>query len=521
LYSFNTKGNLEYRADNLTNQKEVFGYDGLNRLTSWNVYQNSALEKQNSLVYDANGNIETRSDIDNLTMNYGENGKPHALTSISGKPDAFPSDSLTVTYTDFKKIATLSESNKFYALSYGVDDERRKSIYTVGGTTKLTRYYLGDYEEEVDAAGNVRQIHYLSGGAVFIRNNSKDSLLYGYSDNQGSLIALTDENGTVLERYAYDPWGQRRNPDDWTAADFRTGWRLNRGYTMHEHLDAFAIINMNGRVYDPLTGMFFSPDPQLQDPGNWLNYNRYGYCINNPLKYTDPTGEIFGSIFTFLWEGTKAVVKSTRDFVKTAFFEGGLDPTSSNARQNAWDNYGDDFRGYWTDFDPTKSGNKTNNAIKIDAGLFLHIPGWETPQTILGNLVSHTRNLSGNVDNVEIRNGVVLVNDNDPSSRRRWGMTLGPYINSENIEVGDDMYWHELGHSIQSRILGPLYITKVGIPSLMSATFGSDEYHSNSWYEVWANRLGGVPESNEYPRDYRRNNFWYWWWITTLPIYPN
>ena len=47
---------------------------------------------------------------------------------------------------------------------------------------------------------------------------------------------------------------------------------------------------MNGRVYDPLTAMFFSPDPFIQAPGNWLNYNRYGYCMNNPTRYTDPTG---------------------------------------------------------------------------------------------------------------------------------------------------------------------------------------------------------------------------------------
>jgi len=36
--------------------------------------------------------------------------------------------------------------------------------------------------------------------------------------------------------------------------------------------------------------MFFSPDPFVQAPGNWLNYNRYGYCMNNPTNYTDPTG---------------------------------------------------------------------------------------------------------------------------------------------------------------------------------------------------------------------------------------
>jgi hypothetical protein len=52
---------------------------------------------------------------------------------------------------------------------------------------------------------------------------------------------------------------------------------------------------MNGRVYDPLTAQFFSPDNYIQDPGNWLNYNRYSYCINNPLRYTDPSGEVFGA----------------------------------------------------------------------------------------------------------------------------------------------------------------------------------------------------------------------------------
>ena len=48
---------------------------------------------------------------------------------------------------------------------------------------------------------------------------------------------------------------------------------------------------MNGRVYDPLTAQFFSPDPFIQAPDNWLNYNRHSYCFGNPFKYTDPSGE--------------------------------------------------------------------------------------------------------------------------------------------------------------------------------------------------------------------------------------
>jgi len=43
-------------------------------------------------------------------------------------------------------------------------------------------------------------------------------------------------------------------------------------------------------LYDPLTAMFFSPDPFIHAPENWLNYNRYGYCMNNPTRYTDLSG---------------------------------------------------------------------------------------------------------------------------------------------------------------------------------------------------------------------------------------
>ncbi len=110
-------------------------------------------------------------------------------------------------------------------------------------------------------------------------------------------MALANEQGQVVERYAYDPWGNRRKPNDWSQPDTRTSWIINRGFTMHEHLDMFGIINMNGRVYDPLTSMFLSPDPFVQAPDNWLNFNRYSYCLNNPFSYTDPSGEFIFSLF--------------------------------------------------------------------------------------------------------------------------------------------------------------------------------------------------------------------------------
>ena len=161
----------------------------------------------------------------------------------------------------------------------------------------LTRYYMGNYEEEI-RNGNTRKIHYIIGGnglaAIYVQNGGQDTLYYAHTDYQGTLVALTLPNGTVKERYAYDPWGNRRNPTNWTQRDTRAAFIFNRGYTLHEHLPEFSLINMNGRVYDPLTSMFFSPDPYLQAPGDWLNFNRYSYALNNPFKYNDPSGEFLG-----------------------------------------------------------------------------------------------------------------------------------------------------------------------------------------------------------------------------------
>jgi RHS repeat-associated protein len=53
----------------------------------------------------------------------------------------------------------------------------------------------------------------------------------------------------------------------------------------------FGLINMNARLYDPAIGRFLAPDPHVPDGSNSLDYNRYMYARNNPLVYSDPSGE--------------------------------------------------------------------------------------------------------------------------------------------------------------------------------------------------------------------------------------
>ena len=67
---------------------------------------------------------------------------------------------------------------------------------------------------------------------------------------------------------------------------------LDRGYTGYEHLASVGLIHMNGRLYDPTLHRFLMPDNYIQDPFNTQNFNRYGYCLNNPLVYVDKNGEI-------------------------------------------------------------------------------------------------------------------------------------------------------------------------------------------------------------------------------------
>ena len=91
---------------------------------------------------------------------------------------------------------------------------------------------------------------------------------YVLKDHLGSYETIITP-GKEVEKLSFDPWGRRRNPVDWTYDNVPTNYTFSRGYTGHEHLDYFDLINMparrsasgggNGRVYDPWLGRFLSP----------------------------------------------------------------------------------------------------------------------------------------------------------------------------------------------------------------------------------------------------------------------
>ena len=121
-------------------------------------------------------------------------------------------------------------------------------------------------------------------------------MYYTLKDHQGSLEAVI--HGNTEERLSYDPWGSRRNTTDFGYDNIT--YTFDRGYTLHEHYEEFDLINMNGRMYDPIIGRMLSPDIVVQDEQSSQAYNRYSYCLNNPLRFTDPSGYVvrgYSSLF--------------------------------------------------------------------------------------------------------------------------------------------------------------------------------------------------------------------------------
>jgi len=109
-----------------------------------------------------------------------------------------------------------------------------------------------------------------------------------------SIILITDNIVNFVAEYTYDAWGQMRNPVNWQV--YAQGSQPTmafggRGYTGHEQLNQFGIINMNARLYDPLLARFLAPDAQVSAPETSNGFNRYLYASNNPMMYVDINGE--------------------------------------------------------------------------------------------------------------------------------------------------------------------------------------------------------------------------------------
>ena len=291
-YDFDIQtGNLNSRTDNTRHLTETFGYDNLNRLSSIG---------QQQITYASNGNITQMPGMGSMQYNHAD--RPYQVTMLTPDGNTVPLRSQTVTYNSIQRPDEISENGIKASLTYNADGDRIKMIVDSGGSTLLTRYYF-DGKYEIDGVkGNAAQRLFIGGDAysapaVYVKeeNSSEWKIYYICRDYLGSITHIANADGTLKQELSYDAWGRLRNPE--TQVAYAPGTEpalfLGRGYTGHEHLPQFGLINMNARLYDPVLGRFLSPDPYVQMPDFTQNFNRYSYCLNNPLCYVDKDGESF------------------------------------------------------------------------------------------------------------------------------------------------------------------------------------------------------------------------------------
>ena len=269
-----------------------FTYDNADRL---NLVQ---YNNQNifSTSYAPNGNITFKNDMGSYT--YDNTSKPHAVTSVQNTDNLINYNDQYITYNPWGKVEGVwqTDNTDFYSYSieYGPDLQRVTSGLGKTYHTEYEKFYWDDYEEKT-TDGITTRYYYVYGGdglaGLYMEtdvpniNEVDTHSLAAMTDHLGSITAMADNSDWCYEA-GYDMWGKRS-----AQYVFCDDFGFDRGFTGHEHIDALGLIDMNGRMYDPLQGRFLSPDNYIQSPGNPQNYNRYSYCLNNPLKYTDPDGE--------------------------------------------------------------------------------------------------------------------------------------------------------------------------------------------------------------------------------------
>jgi hypothetical protein len=132
---------------------------------------------------------------------------------------------------------------------------------------------------------------------------------------------------------------------------------------------------------------------------------------------------------------------------------------------------------------------------------------WEILQTGFGHTWTQLRNTFGGIDRVDYLGGATFATNENQDKRN--GISMSNFINInisdeilgdfESRVISDPLFMHEYGHTFDSEIFGISYLLIVGLPSLVSAgtakqihgePFGVNT-HDFRWYEMSANRHAG------------------------------
>ena len=299
-YTYDQVGNLTKTWDNgvAINQSTCHGYDNKNQLKwSYTRGTNSACSGENSAgpdpyrvdyAYALNGNITSATGDKTPGGNYtygAGNAGPHAVTNANGRTfsydnagnmtsrDRHGTGTQTLTYTLQNRLKTINGAGTSMTALYDAEGNRVKRTLNGNHT-----YYLG---ETYETNGTTSTIHHRLGGQ-HIGSTIGGTFTANVTDHLGS-AGITRNSSTGATNIArYQPFGQVRGNTD----PIGSGHPFDIGFTGQTNDPGTELIDYNARHYDPTLARFPMADPVLDGT------NRYTYVRNNPLRFTDPTGNV-------------------------------------------------------------------------------------------------------------------------------------------------------------------------------------------------------------------------------------
>lgn len=309
-YDYSGSGLLTARQDRLIDASEAFEHDFVKRLKVWTTTSGSSQSKY-EYNYDDTGNLLSRVTLQGPGLSrwntYGEAGAymgAHALTSSTvgstvgrytydrqGNQTSGPGR--VIDFTAFNLPRRVLGPEAVATFDYDAFHRRARKV-TTGGLETIT---LGDGYERRSARGSptahVFRIHG-SGRVVaeVVWTEGADGIaskdvIYLHADRLGSSDTRTNSEGDVIERHRFDPFGVS-TPLGTPGGTSLYGSTI--GFTGYSPEDESGLVDAGGRLYDPQTGRFLSPDPLASGTLSTQALNRYAYVWNSPLSYTDPSG---------------------------------------------------------------------------------------------------------------------------------------------------------------------------------------------------------------------------------------
>ena len=181
------------------------------------------------------------------------------------------------------KVKNCSNSETIAEYVYDHQGNRLVKKEYENGALKQTVYSPSDEYETVKLASDgttQNTSYYFVNDQLIAKKNPDGSKNYYHNDHLGSTSVMTSQTGTLVEETKYDPWGEVKTGG--TASKFL--------YTGQEKDLETGLNYYNARYYDSHIRRFTQPDDIIQNVYHPQSLNRYSYVRNNPLRYTDPTG---------------------------------------------------------------------------------------------------------------------------------------------------------------------------------------------------------------------------------------